>query len=138
MRDVILAMSASTDSATNRSRFPGVDFAPTADFALLSAAHRLATDTGLHVHVGPVLSADLFYGDTAGTLRLAGYGVLAVEMEAAALYTIAAQFGVRALTVLTVSDHLVTHEETSAEDRQTTFSDMVRLALDTVLAEPAR
>lgn len=134
VRDVILAMSASTDSATNRTRFPGVDYAPTADFGLLTTAHRLAGEHGLPVRVGPVHSADLFYGDTAATLRLAEYGVLAVEMEAAALYTLAAQFGVRALTVLTVSDHLVTHEETSSEERQTTFSEMVRLALDTAVA----
>lgn len=133
VRDVILALSAATDSATNRRRFPGIDYAPTADFGLLAAAHRLAGEAGQHVHVGQVFSADLFYGDLPATLALAQWGVLAVEMEASALYTIAAQFGVRALTVLTVSDHLVTREETSAEERQTTFSDMVRLALDTAI-----
>ncbi len=133
VRDVILAMSAATDSATNRRRFPGIDYAPTADFGLLSTAHRLAEASGLHVRVGQVYSADLFYGDLPSTLALAEWGVLAVEMEASALYTVAAQFGVRALTVLTVSDHLVTREETSAEERQTTFSDMVRLALDTAV-----
>lgn len=134
VRDVILAMSAATDSATNRRRFPGIDYAPTADYDLLSTAHRLAGEAGLPVHVGQVYSADLFYGDLPATLALAQWGVLAVEMEASALYTIAAQFGVRALTVLTVSDHLVTREETSAEERQTTFSEMVRLALDTAVA----
>jgi purine-nucleoside phosphorylase len=134
VRDVILAISAASDSATNRRRFPGIDFAPSADFGLLSTAHRLAGETGLHVHVGQVFSADLFYGDLSATLALADWGVLAVEMEASALYTIAAQFGVRALTVLTVSDHLVTREETSAEERQTTFSEMVQLALDTAVA----
>lgn len=133
VRDVILAMSAGTDSGINRRRFDGIDFAPCADFGLLRTAHEAAAAAGLSPHVGQVYSADLFYGDTQATIDLARWGVLAVEMEVNALYTLAARFDVRALAVLTVSDHLVTHEQTSAEERQTTFTDMVRVALDTIV-----
>ena len=132
VRDIILAMSAGTDSSINRNRF-GIDFAPAADFELLSSAYTKAKAAHLSPHVGQVYSADLFYGDTERTISLAKWGVLGVEMEANALYTIAAQFGARALTVLTVSDHLVTHEATSAQERQTTFADMVKVALEAAI-----
>jgi purine-nucleoside phosphorylase len=135
VRDVILAMTASTDSATNRRRFPGIDFAPVADFGLLRTAHEAALAAGLTPHVGAVYSADLFYGDFDATVALGQWGVLAVEMEVNALYTLAAKFGVRALSVLTVSDHLITREETSAQERQSTFEDMVRVALETAIAD---
>jgi len=135
VRDVVLAQAASTDSGTNRRRFPGVDFAAVADFGLLSRAHAVATERELPVHVGGVLSADLFYGDLEATLQLGSFGVLAVEMETSALYTLAAQFGARALAVLTVSDHLVTKEETSADERQRTFAAMVEVALRTAVSE---
>jgi purine-nucleoside phosphorylase len=135
VRDVILAMTASTDSAINRRRFLGIDFAPVADYGLLSKAERAATEAGLTPHVGGVYSADQFYGDLEGTIALAQWGVLAVEMEVSALYTLAARFGVKALSILTVSDHLVTREETSAEERQTTFQDMVRVALETIIQD---
>jgi purine-nucleoside phosphorylase len=135
VRDVILASGASTDSAHNRNRFPGIDYAPVADFSLLSNAYRLAGEANLSPHVGPVYSADLFYGNMEATLNLANWGVVAVEMEASALYTLAAKFGVKALAILTVSDHLITHEETSAQERQTTFTDMVRVALDTAIVD---
>jgi len=133
VRDLVLAQGASTDSATNRRRFPGVDYAALADFDLLSRAEAIATDRGLPVHVGGVVTSDLFYGDLEATLRLGEYGVLAVEMETSALYTLAAQFDARALAVLTISDHLVTREETSAQERQQTFSDMVEVALRTAI-----
>lgn len=137
LRDVVLAMSASSDSAMNRLRFDGVDYAPTADFMMLRTAYDVAARIGQPVHVGPVASVDSFYSDRPELVsRLAEYGVLAVEMETAALYTLAAKHGAGALALLTVSDSLVTGEETSAQEREQTFSAMVEIALQTVLAAP--
>ncbi len=133
LRDVILAMSACTDSAVNRLRFGGMDYAPTADGALLLAAWERARAAGLAVHVGPVLTSDTFYADDPESWRLwARYGVLAVEMETAALYTLAAGFGVQALSVLTVSDHLGRGEQATPAERQTSFGAMMELALETI------
>ncbi|TDO64078.1 purine-nucleoside phosphorylase [Kribbella sp. VKM Ac-2571] len=137
VRDVIVAMSASTDSQMNRLRFHGIDYAPTADYQLLRAAVDAAETAGLNVHVGQVFSGDLFYNDRPDLVsRTAEYGVLGIEMEAAALYTLAAKFGRRALGIMTVSDHLITHEVTSAEERQTTFSEMITIALDAAIEVP--
>ncbi|TDW87086.1 MULTISPECIES: purine-nucleoside phosphorylase [Kribbella] len=137
VRDVIVAMSASTDSQMNRLRFHGIDYAPTADYKLLRAAVDAAETAGLNVHVGQVFSGDLFYNDRPDLVsRTAEYGVLGIEMEAAALYTLAAKFGRRALGIMTVSDHLITHEVTSAEERQTTFSEMITIALDAAIEVP--
>jgi purine-nucleoside phosphorylase len=137
IRDVIVAMSASTDSQMNRLRFHGIDYAPTADYQLLRAAADAAAAAGLNVHVGQVFSGDLFYNDRPDLVsRTAEYGVLGIEMEAAALYTLAAKFGRRALGIMTVSDHLITKEETSAEERQTTFSEMITIALDAAVEVP--
>jgi purine-nucleoside phosphorylase len=137
IRDVIVAMSASTDSQMNRLRFHGIDYAPTADYQLLRAAADAAEAAGLNVHVGQVFSGDLFYNDRPDLVsRTAEYGVLGIEMEAAALYTLAAKFGRRALGIMTVSDHLITKEETSAEERQTTFSEMITIALDAAIEVP--
>lgn len=131
VRDVILAMSAATDSAMNRIRFGGMDFAPTADFELLRRAHELAAGRGLPVRAGSVLSTDAFYPDDDDWWKIwARHGVLAAEMETAALYTLAARFGARALAVLTVSDHIVTGEHSSADERQTGFGEMAELALE--------
>jgi purine-nucleoside phosphorylase len=137
LRDVIAAIGASTDSAINRQRFDGmIDYAPVADFGLLRGAVDAAAGRDLDVKVGQVLSADVFYTDRPDLPeRLAGYGVLAVEMEAAALYTLAAKFDVRALALLTVSDHIVRGEALPAADRERSFSQMVEIALDTVTAE---
>jgi purine-nucleoside phosphorylase len=133
VRDVILAMSASTDSAINKNRFGGIDFAPTASFELLQKAYMAAQNQGMHVHVGSVYTSDLFYSDNDQIVPLlTKYGTLAVEMESAALYTIAAKFGVQALSVLTVSDHLVTGEATTSEERQTTFNQMMEVALEAI------
>jgi purine-nucleoside phosphorylase len=136
LRDVIAASGASTDSAMNRLRFGGViDYAPVADFGLLRAAVDAAAQRGTEMKVGPVFAADAFYGDDPSIYgRLAEYGVLAVEMETAALYTIAARFRARALTVLTVSDHIVAGTHTSARDREQTFGAMVEVALDAIVA----
>ncbi|TDD22762.1 purine-nucleoside phosphorylase [Kribbella turkmenica] len=134
VRDVIVAMSASTDSQMNRLRFHGIDYAPTADYQLLRAAVDAAEAAGLNVHVGQVFSGDLFYNDRPELVsQTAAYGVLGIEMEAAALYTLAAKFGRRALGIMTVSDHLITKEETTAEERQTTFSEMITIALDAAI-----
>jgi purine-nucleoside phosphorylase len=137
LRDVIAAIGASTDSAINRQRFDGmIDYAPVADFGLLRGAVDAAAGRDIDVRVGQVLSADVFYTDRPDLPeRLAGYGVLAVEMEAAALYTLAAKFDVRALALLTVSDHIVRGEALPAADRERSFSQMVEIALDTVTAE---
>ncbi len=135
LRDIVLAMSASTDSAMNRLRFEGLDYSATADFDLLRRAHDAAAalvdpET---VQVGQVFSSDSFYSDRPElTSRLTGYGVLAVEMECHALYTLAAKHQRQALCLCTVSDQIVTGEETSAHDREQTFSDMVRIALATL------
>ncbi len=137
LRDVVLAISASTDSAMNRVRFEGLDYAAAADFELLRAAHQRAGAQGLEVTVGQVFSADAFYSERPELLaRLVEYGVLAVEMEASALYTLAAKYGRRALTVCTVSDSVVTGAQTTAHEREQTFGEMVELALHAMLAVP--
>jgi purine-nucleoside phosphorylase len=137
LRDVVLAISASTDSAMNRIRFEGLDYAATADFDLLRAASDAAAMASVSAVVAPLFSADAFYSDRPELLmRLAEYGVVAVEMECSALYTLAAKHGRRALTICTVSDHVLTGEETSADERQQTFADMVDIALEALLSTP--
>jgi purine-nucleoside phosphorylase len=133
VRDVILAMSASTDSQMNRLTFGGVDYASTANFELLKKAYDTGVEKGLNLKVGNVFTADMFYNDNAELEKWARYGILAIEMESAALYTLAAKFGRKALSVLTVSDHILTGEETTAEERQTTFNDMIVVALDAAI-----
>jgi purine-nucleoside phosphorylase len=136
LRDVVAASGASTDSNMNRMRFDGlIDYAPVADFPLLRTAVDVAERRGIQMHVGPIFAADAFYTDRPDLYdALADYGVLAVEMETAALYTIAARFRARALTVLTVSDHIKTGERTTAQEREQTFGQMVEIALDTATA----
>lgn len=136
LRDVIAAMSASSDSSMNRLRFSDVDYAPTADFGLLRRAVEAAEGQGLALRVGPVASWDSFYSDRPELLqRLGEYGVLAVEMETAALYTLAAKYGAKALALLTVSDSLVSGEETSAQEREQTFHHMIEVALEAVVEQ---
>jgi purine-nucleoside phosphorylase len=131
IRDIVIAMGACTDSAINHHRFGGMDYAPIADFQLLTKAAELAKLARLRSHVGNILSSDQFYHhDKENWKTWADYGVLAVEMESSALYTLAAQAGVKALTILTVSDHLITKEFASADERQGSFMDMARIALD--------
>jgi purine-nucleoside phosphorylase len=131
LRDVIVANAACTDSSMNRVRFNNlVDFAPVADFELLRAAVEAADASGIPVRVGPVMATDTFYSEHPDLYdKLAEYGVLAVEMETAALYTIAAKFKARALTVLTVSDLIKSGVHASAQDREQTFAQMVEVAL---------
>ena len=133
VRDLVIASGACTDSSMNRVRFEGLDYAPVADFGLMRAAYDVAQgrDDSPGVHVGLVLSSDSFYSPRPElTTRMAEHGVLAVEMEASALYTLAAKYGRRALTVCTVSDHIVTGEETSSQEREQTFGAMVEIALE--------
>jgi purine-nucleoside phosphorylase len=132
VRDIVIAMTASTDSSHNRLRFRGMDFAPCADYGLLARARSIANERGLRVHTGNILSTDTFYQDDPDSWKQwAGYGVLAAEMEANALYTLAARSGARALAICTVSDSLVTNEALSPTDRAESFRDMIELALDT-------
>ncbi|ALS26293.1 purine-nucleoside phosphorylase [Paenibacillus cisolokensis] len=135
VRDIILAQAACTDSGMNRHIFGGFDYAPIASFPLLLAAYERCRAKGLNPHVGNVLTTDTFYrDDKTAVQKLMAYGVLGVEMETTALYTIAAKHGASALTILTVSDHLLTGEETTAEERQTTFHDMMEVALETAIS----
>ena len=134
VRDIIIGMAASTDSNVNRSRLNGYDFAATADFDLLNQVVKTAEKTGKYVRVGNIFTADLFYTPNPEAFALMEkYGILAVEMEAAGLYGVAAEYGKKALTVLTVSDHIKTGEVTTADERETTFKGMMELTLDSLL-----
>lgn len=131
MRDVILAVAAGTDSMTNQKRANGYNIATSATFSLLHRAYEMANNMNLPVKVGNVFSGDLYY-DPDETLisTLEKSGVLGIDMEVAGLYGIAQQFNVESLAILTVSDHCLTGEETTAEERQMTFNNMIKLALN--------
>lgn len=136
IRDIVIASGACTDSAMNRHRFLGVDYAPVADFELLRAAVAAAEQRrDVTHHVGLIYSSDSFYNPRAAELGkpLVDHGVLAVEMEASALYTLAASYRRKALTICTVSDHVVTGEETTSAEREQTFGAMVEIALAAAL-----
>jgi len=134
LRDLVLAMSACTDSAANNIRFGGRTYAPTASFSLLKAAWDIAVSKGWQPKAGPVVSSDMFYTEDQDEWKLwAKFGCLALEMECAELYTLAAKYGREALCILTISDSLITHEATSAEERQTTFTRMMETALETAI-----
>lgn len=131
LRDVIIAMSASTNSGMNKDRFKGHDFAASASFRLLHQAYTIAKAKGIDAKVGNILSSDSFYNADPDAWKLwASYGVLAVEMEAAALYTTAARFGVDALAICTVSDSLVSHQEDPSEVREKAYTQMFEIALE--------
>ena len=130
VRDVVLAMSAASIHTPSSTLFREANFAPTADFALLSAAHRAAQGRAT-THTGMILSSDTFYDERQDlTDQFQRHGCLAVEMEAAELYTLAARHSARALAVLTISDHMLTHEALPAEDRERSFGAMVEIALE--------
>ncbi len=136
IRDIVFGMAASHDSGINDRRFPDMTYAPTADFTLLETAVNSARGKGYQFHVGNILSTDTFYNDDPDlSKQWAAFGVLAVEMEGAALYTLASKFGVQALTMLTVSDHLVTGEQTTSEEREKTFTQMMEVALETAVSK---
>ncbi|MCH3907757.1 MAG: purine-nucleoside phosphorylase [Sphaerochaeta sp.] len=134
LRDLVIANGATTDSAVNRERFGSIAFAPVPDFSLLMAAYTEGVKRNMPVHVGQVFTSDLFYDDhlKEKTDLLASYGVLACDMETAELYTLAAKFHAQALTIMTVSDSLVTGEAVPPAERETTFRDMMRLALEII------
>ena len=137
IRDVVIAQGTTTDSSMPKNIFgTSVNFAPLADFSLLENAVHHAREKHLPVRVGNVLSQDRFYDDEIDFAKLLGYGVLAAEMETAALYLIAAKFGVQALGIFTVSDHITCDEaRATPEERERSFNDMIELALESILKE---
>ena len=128
---VVAAMSACTDSNVTSQLELGAYFAPTADYTLLETAVSKARELGVSMPVGPVYSSDVFYDAANRTMRMAKLGVLAVEMEAAGLYIVAAQAGKRALAICSISDSPITGEAMDGKARETTFDDMIRIALET-------
>jgi purine-nucleoside phosphorylase len=135
IRDLVIAMSACTDSGANKIRFGGRDFAPTASFGLLKTAYDIAVAKDWKPVAGSIVSSDMFYSEDQDDWKLwAKFGVVAVEMECAELYTLAAKYGREALAILTISDSLVSHELTSAEERQKTFTKMMEVALETAVS----
>ena len=134
VRDIVIGMAASTDSYVNRQRFHNVDFAACADFSLLKSVVDTAERLNQDIRVGNIFTADLFYTPQPEMFAtMEKYGILAVEMEAAGLYGVAAEYGKKALTVLTVSDHIKTGEQTTADERETTFKDMMELTLESLI-----
>ncbi len=134
LKDIILAQAACTDSSFLNNIFPGT-YAPIANFELLQTAHNLAANRGTKAYTGLIKSSDMFYGETTpGAERWAQYGVLGVEMEAAALYTFAAKYGAKALAMCSVSDSGFAKEELTSEERERTLDTMITLALDTIVA----
>ncbi len=134
VRDVLIGMGACTDSQVNRLRFKGQDFAAIADYSLLSAVVKAAEEKGTKFRVGNVFSADLFYTPDPEMFDvMEKMNILGVEMEAAGLYGVAAEFGAKALCVCTVSDHIRTGEKTSSDERQTTFNEMIEMTLEAAI-----
>lgn len=134
IRDLVIAQAAATTSAIIRHDFPTFDFPMISDFDLLDKAFHIAKNMGLNSHVGNVLSSDLFYGGPDG-VELGKYGVMAIEMEAAALFYLGAKHHVQTLAIMTISDHILTGESTTSEERQLTFTDMMKVGLETLIAD---
>jgi len=131
LRDVLIGMGGCTDSGVNRARFGGYDFAAIADYDLLAAHVEAARDLGVPVKVGNLFSADLFYTPQSEMFdHMETMGVLAVEMEAAGLFGVCAEFGARGMAICTVSDHIRTGESTSSEEREKSFTEMMKVALE--------
>ena len=138
LADIVIAMAASTDSSFNKLKFNGMDYASAADYGLLEKAVSKAKELSVNYHVGKVLTSDTFYPDpdfqdNNEWKKWAAYGIIAEEMETAALYTIAARAGVEALSLLTVSDHFISKEAMTSEERQTSFTEMMEVALNTIV-----
>lgn len=135
VRDVILAMTATTAGSPSATMFKEVSFAPCADWSLLKAAAEAAGKRDVATHVGGIYSSDTFYDERPDlNEQMVRHGILGVEMEAAELYTLAARYGCRALAVLTVSDHLLTGEALPADQRERSFGDMVEIALESAFS----
>ena len=134
IRDIVVALSTSTDSNINNRRFKGASFAPTVNFGLLSKVLKTAEEKNIKIKAGNILTSDEFYNDDPSYFKKwAEFGVLAVEMETAALYTLASKYKAKALSILTISDSLVSPEITSSEEREKTFNEMIELALETAI-----
>ena len=134
IRDIVVALSTSTDSNINNRRFKGASFAPTVNFDLLSKVLKTAKEKNIKIKAGNILTSDEFYNDDPSYFKKwAEFGVLAVEMETAALYTLASKYKAKALSILTISDSLVSPEITSSEEREKTFNEMIELALETAI-----
>ena len=134
IRDIVVALSTSTDSNINNRRFKGASFAPTVNFDLLSKVLKTAEEKNIKIKAGNILTSDEFYNDDPTYFKKwAEFGVLAVEMETAALYTLASKYKAKALSILTTSDSLVSPEITSSEEREKTFNEMIELALETAV-----
>ncbi|MFH4968898.1 purine-nucleoside phosphorylase [Gaetbulibacter sp. M240] len=131
IRDIVIAMSASSNSSINRNQFDGANFSPTADFNLFQKAIEVAKIKSIDVKAGNILTSDEFYSNKPDQYKLwADYGVLCVEMETAGLYTMAAKLKVHALSILTIADSLVSGEHTTSEERQSTFKEMIEIAIE--------
>ncbi|WP_314811360.1 purine-nucleoside phosphorylase [Fusobacterium pseudoperiodonticum] len=134
IRDIVVALSTSTDSNINNRRFKGASFAPTVNFDLLSKVLKTTEEKNIKIKAGNILTSDEFYNDDPSYFKKwAEFGVLAVEMETAALYTLASKYKAKALSILTISDSLVSPEITSSEEREKTFNEMIELALETAI-----
>lgn len=134
IRDIVIALGASTDSNFATQYGIGGTFAPIASYSLIKAVDQCAARLGISPHFGNVFSSDIFYHAEPDIVeKRSAMGILAVEMECAALYTVAARHGKEALGILTISDHLLTGENTTAEERQTSFNEMITLALETAI-----
>lgn len=134
IRDLVIGQAAATTSAIIRNDFPDFDFPQIADFDLLDKAYHIAKDLGITTHVGNILSSDLFYGEP-DAVKVGKLGVKAVEMEAAGLYYLGAKYKVQTLGIMTISDHILTGESTTSEERQLTFTDMMKVGLETLISE---
>lgn len=134
LKDVVIAMAATTDSNMNRDRFGSISYAPAASFELLKKAYEEAQRADVKAIVSNIFTSDKFYDDRGKEKNalVASYGVAAVDMETCELYTLAAKYGVEALTMLTVSDNLLTGEKCTAEERQNSFNDMIQVALEII------
>ncbi|MCA9764804.1 MAG: purine-nucleoside phosphorylase [Carnobacterium sp.] len=131
IRDVIIAQAAATDSSLIYKDLAPIYFPPIGDYGLIRSAADLAVEKDMNVHVGNIFSSDTFYNDTKDTMdSMSKLDVFGVDMETAGLYYLASKFHVRALSILTVSDHLITGEQTTAEERQTSFGEMIEVALE--------
>lgn len=133
IRDLVIAQAAATTSGIIRNDFPAFDFPMISDFDLLDKAYHISKDLQLNAHVGNVLSSDLFYGGPNGA-ELGKYGVMAIEMEAAALFYLGLKFHVQTLAIMTISDEILTGKATTSEERQLTFTDMMKVGLETLIA----
>ena len=138
LRDTIIVNAACSDSCLLNQRFGSLHFAPTASFPLVKTADSIAEKMGIRYQVGSVASSDFFYDKNENWKKWAEYGVLGIEMESAELFTLAAEHKRNAMAIMTVSDHILLGGQTTAEERQTTFTNMMKLALETIVAVNAK